>query len=312
MEKFVSHTSLFDHRLYLETGLLIIGLISILGVGLFFLRKNSTHFRAGWASVKSWFFLAPLILFVLALPSPWPLLALTLVSISSIKVFFQMSGMYHRSWFVWISYIFTLLLGLTIYLGADEIFNILPMIFLGTICWIPLLRNSYQRMIQYIALSLMAFTFFGWSLMHLGRLLMLGSGPYIVLYLYLLTEISENVSLSSGRFFGKIKPFATISPRLTLEGVLISLMVTLLVAWGMRHLLPDRSERFWIAAGLAAAVLGRFGDLFLSVIRRDLGIRDTGVFIIGRGDILARVDKLIFVGPIYYYLYIFLQRLPHP
>ena len=102
-----------------------------------------------------------------------------------------------------------------------------------------------------------------------------------------------------------------ISPRITLEGIVTSILVTLLLAWGMRHLLPDRGERFWIAAGLAAAFLGRFGDLFLSVIRRDLGIRDTGIFIIGRGDLLSRVDKLIFVGPIYYYLYIYLQKAPH-
>lgn len=303
--------NLFGHKLYYETALLIVGIIGLLGAVLFFLRLRSPHFRAGWASVKSWFFMAPLVLIGLALPSPWPLVLLTMVSIYTIKIFFQMSGMYHRSWFVWLSYIFASLLGFAIFQQESEVYNILPMIFLGTISWVPLALNSYRQMIQYIALSLMAFIFFGWSLMHMGRLLMLDSGPFIVLYLYMLTEVSENVSLSSSRFFGRTKLFAKISPRVTLEGIVASILVTLLLAWGMRHLLPDRSERFWVAAGLASALLGRFGDLFLSVIRRDLGIRDTGIFIIGRGDMLARVNKLIFVGPIYYYLYIFLQRIPH-
>lgn len=306
----MNEASLFDHRLYQETAVLILGLICGLGIVLYFLRRKTAHFLAGWASVKSWFFVAPALLVVLALPSPWPLAFLTIVAIFGIKTFFQMSGMYHRSWFVWVSYVFTILLGLSIYKGMANLYNLLPMVFLGVIAWIPLVRNSYNKMIQYIALSLMAFIFVGWSFMHMGRLLMLDQGPFIVLYLYMLTEISENVSLSSTRIFGKLKPCKEISQRVTIEGILVSLVVTVLLAWAMRHLLPDRSERFWIAAGLAAALFGRFGDLFLSVIRRDLGIKDTGIFIIGRGDILGRVDKLIFVGPIYYYIYTFLQRAP--
>ncbi|MCB0366406.1 MAG: phosphatidate cytidylyltransferase [Bdellovibrionaceae bacterium] len=306
----MTDTSLFDHRLYQETAVLVLALIFLLGIVLYFLRRKTVHFLAGWASVKSWFFITPVLLAVLALPSPWPLAFLTIVAIFGIKTFFQMSGMYHRSWFVWLSYVFTILLGLAIYKDAVDLFNILPMVFLGFVAWIPLVRNSVSHMIQYIALSLMAFIFFGWSFMHMGRLLMLDQGPFIVLYLYLLTEIAEHVSLSTTRIFGKLKPFKEISQRVTVEGIIMSVIVTVIVAWGMRHLLPDRSERFWIAAGLAAALLGRFGDLFLSVIRRDLGIKDSGVFIIGRSDILGRVDKLIFVGPIYYYLYIYLQRAP--
>jgi phosphatidate cytidylyltransferase len=80
----------------------------------------------------------------------------------------------------------------------------------------------------------------------------------------------------------------------------------------MRHLLPDRSERFWVAAGLVAAIFGRMGDLIINVIRRDLGIKNTGIFIIGRDGVLTRVDKLIFVGPMFFYLYIFLQQVTIP
>ncbi len=303
-------TSLFEQKLYYETSGLVLGMITFLGVVLYFLRYKSPHFKAGWASVKSWFFLAPFILFMLGLPSPWPLIFLTFLSIFSIKTFYKMTGMYHRLWFVWTAYISTALLAVVIYKGFDEIFNLFPMIYLGFICWIPLICNSYRQMIQYIALSLMAFIFFGWSFLHMGKILMLNSGPYLVLYLYLLTEVSENLSLSSSRFLGKIKLFNTISPRITLEGMICSVSSTLLLAWGMRHLLPDRSEKYWIVSGLAAALFGRFGDLFLSVIRRDLGIRDTGIFIMGRGDLLARLEKLIFVGPIYYHLYIYLQTNP--
>jgi phosphatidate cytidylyltransferase len=70
----------------------------------------------------------------------------------------------------------------------------------------------------------------------------------------------------------------------------------------MRHLLPAGAEKFWLVSGLIAGIGGGFGDLVMTVIRRDLGIRDYGVFIIGRGDFLQRMDRLIFVAPIYYYV----------
>ena len=70
----------------------------------------------------------------------------------------------------------------------------------------------------------------------------------------------------------------------------------------MRNLLPDQSEKYWLASGLIAGLGGGFGDIVMTVIRRDLGIRDYGVFILGRGDFLNRMDRLIFVCPIYYYV----------
>ncbi|MCB0407747.1 MAG: phosphatidate cytidylyltransferase [Bdellovibrionales bacterium] len=304
----MSPHALWSDPVYRETAGLIIGFIALVGVCLFALRKQNPHFNAAFASVKSWFFVAPILLFVFALPSPWPLVFLVFVGIFSAKTFFQMVGIYHRSWFVWATYFFMVALGLAAYKHFGSAYDIAPMAFLGLISLIPLLRNSSTHMVQYMALSLMACIFFGWSFMHMGRLLMMDKGVYLVLYLYILTEFSESVSLSTSKLIGRIKPFSKISSRVTVEGVLLSIVFSLILAWGMRHLLPDRSEKFWIAAGLTAAIFGRFGDLILSVIRRDLGIKDTGVFIFGRGDILSRTDKLIFVGPMYYYIFLFLNR----
>lgn len=300
--------ALWSDRIYQETAALTIGFIALVGVFLYIIRQKNPHFTAAWASVKSWFFVAPILLFVFALPSPWPLVFLVFVGIFSAKTFFQMVGIYHRSWFVWATYFFMVALGYATYREFHSGYNVAPMVFLGLISTIPLLRNSATHMVQYMALSLMACIFFGWSFLHMGRLLMMEGGVFLVIYLYILTEISENVSLATSRLIGRVKPFSKISVRVTAEGVIVSIIFSLLLAWGMRHLLPDRSEQFWIAAGLTAAIFGRFGDLILSVIRRDLGIKDTGVFIFGRGDILSRTDKLIFVGPMYYYIFLLLNK----
>lgn len=300
---------LWNNSVYAQTAAIIMGFLLALTFVVFFLKRKGAPYTSAWASLLSWLFVGPLLFAAFALPKPWPLVFVTWMAVLTTKSFFQMVGMYHRSWFIWVTYLFIFGLGYIIYADHLQYYNVAPMVFLAVISLIPILRNSATHMIQYMALSLLAFIFWGWSYMHMGRLLMFEGGELMVLYLYLLTEVSENTCWASSRLFGRYKPFSKISSKVTVEGMIVALLVTMLVAWGLRHLLPDRSDKFWIAAGLAAAVFGRVGDLIINVIRRDLGIKNTGVFIIGRDGMLTRVDKLIFVGPMYFYIYIFLQQM---
>lgn len=295
--------TLWRQELFRETAGLILLFLFVVSLVLYIFRNRGIKYMAAWASLKSWLFAAPLLLLAFSIPSPWPLALLVVVAIYGAKTYFRMVGMYHRNWFVLVTYFYILVLGYLIYSGNQNYFDLVPILFLGTINLIPLLRNSYSHMIQYIALSLLGFIYLGWSFIHLGRILTLDKGIYIVLYLYLLIEFSETASLAGTRLLGRVKLFSRITPNVTLEGALVSVVLTLLLAWGMRHLLPHRSEPYWIVAGVMATLLGRMGDVTLSVVRRDLGIKDTGVFIIGRGDILSRLDKFIFLAPAFYYGY---------
>jgi phosphatidate cytidylyltransferase len=303
---------LWNNPRYVETAALIIGSLIVLSIFAFLLKRKGPPYTSGWASLKSWLFVAPLLFAAFALPKPWPLLFVTWMGVLSAKSYFQMVGMYHRSWFVWATYLGIFSLAHIIYHGQLEFYNLSPMIFLFIVALIPILRNSATHMIQYMALSLLGFIFWGWSYMHMARLLTFEGGELMVLYLYLLAEVSENTSWAVSKLWGKYRPFSRISTKVSLEGMIVALLVTMLCAWGLRHLLPDRSERFWIASGLVAAFFGRMGDLIINVIRRDLGIKNTGVFIIGRDGVLTRVDKLIFIGPMYFYLYIYLQQTTLP
>lgn len=299
---------LWQDPLYIETAMLILGFLFLILAIVFVSRNKNRHFTAAWASLKSWLFVGPLLLGAFGLPWPSPLICLALVGIYAVKKYFQMVGMFHRFWFLWACYLFIFLLAWCIESGHTELFSVSPMVFLGVISLVPLLRNSYKHMIQYMALSLMAFIFFGWSFMHLGRVFEFEKGVYIVLYIYMLSEFAENTHLAVTRFYGKHKLFTSISNRFCVEGFFFSILVTLLLAWGMRHLLPNRSEPYWFTAGIITSVAGQFGGLLMSTIRRDLGLKNTGLFIIGRGDIIDRMDKLIFVGPIFYYTYFHMIR----
>lgn len=291
---------------YRQTVWTVLSIIFGSGLIVFFFRKSSYYFISAWASIKSWLVAAPLLFLTFGLPSPWPLVVLTALAVYGAKAFFQIIGMYHRSYFVLICYAGIIGLGWSCFHDRVDVYNSMPMVVLGACCFVPLIRNNYKRMIQYISLTLLAFIFLGWSFMHLGLLLNQPSGIYQIMYLIVLTEFCDNTNLAIGRYFKKFRLFTMIDPKRTLASTSISIALTLGLAFIMKTILPDDSEKYWLISGLIAALGGMWGDLVMTVIRRDAEVKIVGPFILGRGDFLHRVDRLIFVAPIYYYIMIFI------
>ena len=238
---------------------------------------------------------------------PAPLIVLTLMSVYGAKAFFQIMGMYHRNYFVIICYLGIYGLGVASYYNWVSLYNQLPIIVLGVSCLVPLLRDNYKRMIQYISITLLAFIFLGWSFMHLGLILNLEKGLYQIMYLVVLTEFCDNTNLAISRYFRSFRLFKRIDPKRTLGSTVVSVILTLALAGFMRWLLPDQGDKYWYTSGLVASLGGLLGDLVMTVVRRDAGVKIVGPFIIGRGDFLTRIDRLIFVAPIYYYVMVWIQ-----
>jgi phosphatidate cytidylyltransferase len=291
---------------YRKTALIVLSIIFISGLVLFFLRKTGYYFVSAWASIKSWLFAAPILFLTFALPAPWPLVILVMMAIYGAKAFFQIIGMFHRSNFLLICYAGIAALGIACYRQRLEIYNGMPMFVLALSCLVPLFRNSYKRMIQYISITLLCFIFLGWSFMHLGLIYYFPSGTYQIMYLVILTEFCDNTNLAIARYFKGWRLFPNIDPKRSVLSTLVSIALTLALAGAMKQLLPDASEKYWLAAGLIAAFAGVIGDLVMTVVRRDAGVKIVGAFILGRGDFLHRMDRLIFVAPIYYYVMLWL------
>lgn len=297
----MSHWRLTD-PVYLQTMVTVLGFIFASGLVVFLLRQRNHYFVSAWASIKSWLIAAPFLFLIFGLPAPGPLIFLTLVAILGAKIYFQILGMFNQTPFVLICYAGIVGLGLASYHDSLNAFNNMPMIVLGASCLVPLMLNSYKRMIQYISVSLLGFIFLGWSFMHLGLILNFPDGIYQILYLIVLTEFCDNTNLAVHRYFGWGKMFSEIDKKRTLSSTAISIALTLALAGTMRYLLPDPSDRYWLAAGLIASLGGMFGDLVMDVVRRDANVKTVGPFILGRGDFLHRMDRMIFVAPIYYYV----------
>lgn len=300
---------LWNNELYRQIVSLVFGSLILLAVILYFVKQKNQSYQAGWASIVSWLFVAPVLTGLVGLRDPWQIVVFTSICVLGAKIFFQMTGMYHRSNFVWATYIGIIALGVCIESNFPILYAISPMLFLGFICLIPIIRDSAKQMIQYLSLSLLCFSFLGWSLMHMGWLLKLRGGPLMFIYIIILTEVFDNLHLFLSRYVGRIKMFSKIHPKRNLESLIFAAALTCVFAWALRQLLPVRNELFWMTSALIACFAGSLGDLTLSVIRRDLGIKDVGAFIIGRGDLLTILDRLVFVAPIYYYTMSYLIEL---
>ena len=76
--------------------------------------------------------------------------------------------------------------------------------------------------------------------------------------------------------------------------------MSLALPWALWFTFPYLYWYDLVAVGLIVGVGGQVGDLAVSVMKRDVGIKDLGSIIPGHGGILDRIDALLFAAPVYY------------
>ena len=158
--------------------------------------------------------------------------------------------------------------------------------------------------------GLMMFVF---GLSHIAYLITLPSieghliaGVELTLYLVFLTQFNDVLQYVWGKSFGKRKIVPQVSPNKTVEGFLGALVTTTLLAVLLSFLTPFTVIES-VIAGLIIAIGGFIGDVVISMIKRDIGVKDSSSLIPGHGGILDRVDSLTYTAPLFfhyvYYLY---------
>jgi len=136
------------------------------------------------------------------------------------------------------------------------------------------------------------------------------SGTALVVSVIGLTFVYDTAAFLSGSVWGGQffeRPLApTISPKKSVEGVIIGTLVTVVVAVTLVTSFVDPFENQRIEAlllGLVVAAAATFGDLAESLVKRDVGIKDMGSILPGHGGVLDRIDSLLFVAPAAFFLY---------
>ena len=145
----------------------------------------------------------------------------------------------------------------------------------------------------------------GWLLGHLVALRGLDDGRNWVFFILFVTWASDTFAFFVGRKFGRHKLAPNISPGKTWEGaaggVGAAVIMSILFFAPTHFRLPLASWQI-IPLAVLVSIFGQLGDLVESLLKRNMGVKDSGSLMPGHGGVLDRIDSLVFASVVVYYV----------
>jgi phosphatidate cytidylyltransferase len=273
--------------------------------------KLSPELRADlWTRYKSWLVLAPLMVVPLLLGRLFAILGVAVLGAMCYREFARVTGLFrHRA----VSG--TVALGgvLITFAIADHwhgFFNALTSLLVSAIVIVALFADNPKGYIQRVALGIFCFLLFAVCLGHFSYFANDRLGAPIQLAIVLCVELNDIFAYCTGKAFGRRKLCPQTSPKKTIGGALGALVLTTALFAMLAHFIfaggPLDRPIHLITLGVLLSLTGQCGDLVMSSIKRDLGIKDMAATIPGHGGLLDRFDSLLFVGPaLFHYIQYF-------
>jgi phosphatidate cytidylyltransferase len=250
---------------------------------------------------RSWLVLTPVIGLPILLGAAWTILGVCILSLLCYREYARATGLFREKV---ISLIVVLGILAVTFAVADHWYNFfvaLSPLTVGLIAGVAILADRPKGYIQRVALGVLGFVLFGSALGHLGYMANdKGYRPMVILVL-LTVEANDIFAYICGKTFGYGKLAPNTSPNKTIGGAVGALVLTTLLVALLGHFVfqetPVDTALHLTTLGVIISVVGQLGDLMLSSIKRDLGIKDMGATIPGHGGLLDRFDSLILVTP---------------
>ena len=126
-------------------------------------------------------------------------------------------------------------------------------------------------------------------------------GRGLLLFLVFLTEINDIMQFIWGKLLGRHKILPKVSPNKTWEGFLGGVISTTVIGYFLGFLTPLSAPNVILVSALLA-IAGFSGDVVISAIKRDKGIKDMGNSIPGHGGVFDRIDPLSYTAPVFFHL----------
>jgi len=137
------------------------------------------------------------------------------------------------------------------------------------------------------------------------------TGGYLIISLFATIWICDSAAFFLGTAFGKHKLFPRVSPQKSWEGAIAGFVFAILTMIAAKAIILDSlswTNVIWI--GILIGIFGQFGDLVESLLKRDVGVKDSSSIIPGHGGVFDRFDSLLFAAPVVYlYLHFFVQNI---
>ncbi len=166
---------------------------------------------------------------------------------------------------------------------------------------------NFHRRLQEQALISTAVTTFGlvyvaWFFSFLMKIRYLPNGAKWVFYTILVVKLGDAAAYFIGKSFGRMKLVEHISPQKSVEGAVAGFLATVLASLLFKIFLPHVGLVHFLVMGIALGLLSGLGDLAESLVKRNVGVKDSGN-LPGLGGMLDILDSLLLSIPfVYYYL----------
>jgi len=243
---------------------------------------------------------------------PWSFVLLFgLFSVFILREFYQLSSIAGVSPQRWLGLILGGLIFLLTFFQASGYITInLTGIFLASLFLIPAVElfrskeNALENIavtifgILYVVYSISLFNFFVFPESPTGT----NYDPILLIFLFVLIWAYDSGAYLFGVTFGKHRLFERISPKKSWEGFFGGWFLSIVLALVLHHLFPKFGIGFMVLIASLVTITGTFGDLAESMIKRNLGVKDSGKFLPGHGGLLDRFDSILFASPFVYLL----------
>ena len=172
---------------------------------------------------------------------------------------------------------------------------------------ISALRGRPDRFLDRVAETQWALMICVYCISHVPALLYLqipgfeGRNVLLIAFLIFVVQVSDVMQYVCGTLFGRHRIAPALSPSKTWEGYLGGIATAVAAGTALFWLTPFTPLQA-TAISLVLTVMGAFGGLVMSAIKRDSGVKDWGHQIAGHGGFLDRLDSVIFAAPIFFHL----------
>lgn len=265
-----------------------------------------------WQRYLSWLVIVPLLLVPILVGAFWTILGVALLSLLCYREYARATGLFREKLVSLLVVAGILAIFFAVFDHWYGLFHALTPLGVAGIAALAILADHPKGYIQRVALGVFGFTLFGACLGHLGYFANDTHYRPQLLLIFLAVELNDVLAFVVGKTVGRRKIAPNTSPNKTLGGSLGALVLTTLLVMGLGSYVfagtAMDSPAILAGLGLVISVVGQLGDLMLSSIKRDLGIKDMGALIPGHGGLLDRFDSIILVAPAsFHYIGYFLR-----
>jgi phosphatidate cytidylyltransferase len=257
--------------------------------------------RELWLRLGSWALLAPAMILPILAGRAWTIAAVTLLGLACLQEYCRATGLFRERFICLMVVIGIVAVNLAALDHWYGFFVALMPLSCGFVAVASIPFDRPQGFIQRVALGIFAFFLFGAGLAHLGYIANDANYRPTILMLLLAVGLNDVFAYTVGKTIGGPKLLPHTSPNKTLSGAVGALILTTIVVAVLGHSIfagtaMDRPILL-VGLGLIVSIAGQLGDLMLSSIKRDIGIKDMGVAIPGHGGVLDRFNSILLVAP---------------